>query len=115
MRAETKKKLRAAGWRVGSATEFLGLTDIEDAIVEMKVALAERLRSVRQEKGMTQAELARRIGSSQSRVAKIEAGDRSVSMDLLVRTLLAAGAERNDVACAVAPRKMRAGSRRSRE
>jgi DNA-binding XRE family transcriptional regulator len=114
MRAETKKKLQAAGWRVGSATEFLGLTAIEDAIVDMKIALAERLRSVRQKTGMTQAELARRIGSSQSRVAKIEAGDRSVSMDLLVRTLLAAGAERNDVARAVAEPKRRAGSRRSR-
>jgi DNA-binding XRE family transcriptional regulator len=104
MRGETKKKLQAAGWRVGTATEFLGLSDIEEAIVAMKVALAERLRSVRQEKGMTQAELARRIGSSQSRVAKIEAGDPSVSMDLLVRTLLAAGADRKDVARAIGER-----------
>lgn len=106
--------MESAGWRVGSAAEFLGLSDIEDAIVDMKIALAERLRSVRQDKGVTQAELARRIGSSQSRVAKIEAGDRSVSMDLLVRTLLAAGAERSDVALAVGERRRRVASRKSR-
>ena len=114
MRTDAKKRLESAGWRVGNATDFLALSDVEDAIVDMKIALAERIRSVRHEKGMTQAELARRIGSSQSRVAKIEAGDRSVSMDLLVRTLFAAGAERDDVARALGERGRRFGSKRSR-
>jgi transcriptional regulator with XRE-family HTH domain len=41
--------------------------------------------------GLTQVALAKKIKSSQSRVAKMEAGDPSVSIDLLVRSLIALG------------------------
>lgn len=98
MRGDTRKKLEAAGWRVGDAAEFLDLTEAEKKVVEIKLALAEMLRSVREEKQLTQEQLAKRIRSSQSRVAKMEAGDMSVSMDLLVKSLFAAGADQDDVA-----------------
>ena len=38
------------------------------------------------------------VGSSQSRVAKMEAADASVSVDLLIRSLLKLGAARKDLA-----------------
>ncbi|MEA2462568.1 MAG: hypothetical protein QOJ98_315 [Acidobacteriota bacterium] len=111
MKASTKKKLESAGWRVGDAKEFLGLTEAEEQLVEMKLALAKVLRSARERHNLTQAELAKRVRSSQSRVAKMEAGDVSISLDLLMKTLFAAGAENRDVAKAVAsPRRILAKS-----
>jgi DNA-binding XRE family transcriptional regulator len=97
MKAEKKKKLEAAGWKVGGAAEFLALTPDEAEFVEIKLALARRLRSLREQRHWTQAELAKHVGSSQSRVAKMEAADPTVSVDLLVRSLLAAGANRRDL------------------
>jgi DNA-binding XRE family transcriptional regulator len=87
-----KEVLEAAGWRVGAAEEFLDLTAAEAALIEMKLALSAGLRDLRINKSLTQTDVARIVGSSQSRVAKMEAGDPSVSMDLLVRTLLRLGA-----------------------
>jgi predicted XRE-type DNA-binding protein len=98
----TKTKLEAAGWKTGDAQEFLKLSDAEAAFVDMKLALAADLRSRRLEKHLNQTQVARLIGSSQSRVAKMEAADPSVSVDLLIRSLLKLGAERRDVAKAVA-------------
>lgn len=97
MKAEKKKKLEAAGWNVGGVGEFLALTQDEAEFVEIKLALARRLRSLREQRHWTQAELAKHVGSSQSRVAKMEAADATVSVDLLVRSLLAAGANRRDL------------------
>ena len=97
-----KKKLQAAGWRVGSAEEFLGLTPEEAAFVELKLALSEQLRVRRTTQGISQTTLARRLGSSQSRVAKMEAADPSVSVDLLIRGLIASGASKRDIARAIA-------------
>lgn len=104
MDAKQRKRLEAAGFAVGSAAEFLELAPEEAALVEMRIALSHALRERRRESGMTQAALARRIGSSQSRVAKMEAGHPSVSLDLLIRALLAAGASRRQVGQAVAMR-----------
>lgn len=107
MKTSTKKKLEAAGWRVGDAQEFLGLTDAEEQLVEMKLALAKVLRGAREKHQLTQAELAKRVRSSQSRVAKMEAGDASISLDLLMKTVFAAGAKNSDVAKAVtSPRRI---------
>ncbi|HUR81923.1 MAG TPA: helix-turn-helix transcriptional regulator [Thermoanaerobaculia bacterium] len=86
-----------AGWRVGDARDFLELSDGEAEFVEIKLALARRLRELREEHNWTQAEVARRVGSSQSRVAKMEAADATVSVDLLVRSLLAVGANRREL------------------
>jgi len=105
MKADKKRKLEAAGWRVGDARDFLGLKASEAEFVEIKLALARRVRELREEHNWTQAEFARRVGSSQSRVAKMEAADPTVSVDLLVRSLLAAGADRRELGRVVGSRR----------
>jgi DNA-binding XRE family transcriptional regulator len=107
MKQAKREKLEAAGWRIGSAADFLGLSKEEAAFVEMKLALAESLRRRRQARRLTQTQLAKRIGSSQSRVAKMEAADPSVSIDLLMRSLLAMGASRAELAKIIAKRRAR--------
>jgi len=97
-----KERLASAGWRCGDADEFLELTAEEAAFVELKLALADYLREVRSRNGWTQAQVARRLGSSQSRVAKMEAADASVSIDLLVKALLGLGASRSEVGNVIA-------------
>ena len=101
MRREKKSRLERKGWRVGTVREFLGLSDEEAAYVELRLRLAESLRRRRQRRNLSQAGLAGLIGSSQSRVAKMEGGDASVSIDLLVRSLLALGATPRDLAQAI--------------
>jgi ribosome-binding protein aMBF1 (putative translation factor) len=96
-----KSKLGKQGWRVGSAQEFLGLSAEEAALIELKLALSDALRRRRLAKGMTQEDLAKRLGSSQSRVAKMEASDPTVTVDLLVRAHLALGATPRDLAKAI--------------
>jgi transcriptional regulator with XRE-family HTH domain len=97
MDATRRRRLEAAGFRVGSVSEFLDLTREEAAIVEMRLALSAGLRRWRAAKGLSQSALARQLGSSQSRVAKMEAGDPSVSLDLLMRALLTVGATPEDL------------------
>ncbi|MCZ6633525.1 MAG: helix-turn-helix transcriptional regulator [bacterium] len=98
MNKRKQKRLEASGWKVGSVDEFLNLTPEELAYVELKIKLAESLSRCRKEKRLTQVQLARRLHSSQSRVAKLEAGDPSVSLDLLIRSHLALGATSTDLA-----------------
>jgi DNA-binding XRE family transcriptional regulator len=112
MDKKKKDRLAAAGWRSGDTSEFLGLSPEEIEFVELKLALSSELKDVRAEHGLSQVELAERLGSSQSRVAKMEASDPSVSIDLLIRGLLAAGASKNDIASAIA--KPAPTSRRNR-
>jgi DNA-binding XRE family transcriptional regulator len=97
MRKAKKARLEARGWRVGTAAQFLGLSRVESELVEMKLALAGSLRQRRSARKMTQVQLARLVGSSQSRVAKMEAADPTVTLDLLVRSLLATGANNRQV------------------
>ncbi|HXV36270.1 MAG TPA: helix-turn-helix transcriptional regulator [Myxococcota bacterium] len=108
MKKSKRMKLEAAGWRVASAAEFLDLTKEEASLIEMKIGLADSIRKRRQARKLTQTQLAKRLGSSQSRVAKMEIADPSVSMDLLVRGLLELGATRSQVAKAIAKRSRRA-------
>lgn len=98
MKMARRKRLKESGWKVGAAGEFLGLSSEEAAVVEMKLALSDRLRVHRVRKGLTQGALARKIGSSQSRIAKLEAGAVGVSLDLLFRALFAAGVTPRDIA-----------------
>ncbi len=98
MNSVKKARLARAGWTTGDAAEFLNLTPEESQFVEMKLALAEGIRRLREKRGLTQTELAQQLRSSQSRVAKMEAGDRSVSIDLLLRSLLAIGAAPGEIA-----------------
>ena len=102
MRTGRRKKLEAAGWKVGSAQDFLGLTPEEAAFVELKLTLSASLKECRKNQGLSQGDLAKRLRSSQSRVAKMEASDPAVSVDLLIRALLAAGAKKKDIAKAIA-------------
>jgi DNA-binding XRE family transcriptional regulator len=98
MKNAKRAKLEAAGWAVGSVKEFLGLSDADAALIDMKLALSRSLRDRRNKQGLSQVQLAERLRSSQSRVAKMEAGDPSVSMDLLVSSLLLLGASSSDLA-----------------
>jgi predicted XRE-type DNA-binding protein len=101
MRKSKRERLEAKGWRFGTAQEFLGLSNEESAYVELRIRLADSLRQRRQKRNLSQTELARLLHSSQSRVAKMEGGDPSVSLDLLIRSLLALGASARDLARAI--------------
>ncbi|MCX7546301.1 helix-turn-helix domain-containing protein [Marinicella gelatinilytica] len=101
MKTAKKKKLEAKGWKVGSAADFLALSPEEAAYIDLKLSLSKRLKEMRTQKKMSQTALAKEIHSSQSRVAKMEAGDASVSLDLLVKSLLAVGASNRDLAKAI--------------
>jgi DNA-binding XRE family transcriptional regulator len=98
MNKAKQRRLEQGGWKVGSAKELLALTPEESAYIEMRLALSHNLRALRTRKRLTQVEAAKMLGSSQSRVAKLEAGDPSVSLDLLVRSNLALGASKKDLA-----------------
>ena len=105
MNSSKKARLEAAGWKVGTAAEFLGLTKQEAAFVEMKLALARCLRVLRVRRRLSQSRVAELVGSSQSRVAKMESGDPSVSIDLLLKSVLAIGASPAQVVRALSSRK----------
>ena len=104
MRADKRRKLERAGWTVGDAGDFLGLSADERRFVEVKLALADGLRRRREQLGLTQIQVAERFGSSQSRVAKMEAADRSVTTDLLLKSLFRLGASPRDVARLLIPK-----------
>jgi ribosome-binding protein aMBF1 (putative translation factor) len=98
MRKRKKERLETKGWRFGTAQEFLRLSDEEAAYVELRLRLADSLRRRRQKRNLSQTDLAKLLDSSQSRVAKMEGGDPSVSIDLLIRSLLALGVSNRDLA-----------------
>jgi len=93
-----RDRLESAGWKIGSTKDFLRLSDEEATLIELKLALAAAVRAQRKRRSLTQEDLARLLGSSQSRVAKIEAADPSVSIDLMIRSLFKMGARRKEVA-----------------
>jgi ribosome-binding protein aMBF1 (putative translation factor) len=97
MRKQKQKRLEAKGWKVGTVKQFLDLSDEESAYIELKIKLAAGLRQRRQQKGLSQLDLAAKLQSSQSRVAKMEAGDPSVSLDLLIRSLISLGATEREL------------------
>ena len=102
MRKSKRKKLESNGWKLGSAKELLGLSDQEEMYIELRIKLAEGLKARRRANGVTQIELAQTIRSSQSRVAKMEAGDPTVSLDLLVKSMLALGTSNRELAAIIA-------------
>lgn len=101
MNKKKKTILEKNGWKVGNIDEFLGLSPEEERFIEFKVALAQYLQEKRKKKDITQHQLAEMIKSSQSRVAKIEKADDSVSIDLIIRSLLAIGVTNRDIAKAI--------------
>jgi DNA-binding XRE family transcriptional regulator len=98
MKKAKQQKLKKRGWALGTVADFLALSPEEAAFVEIKLALSGALRAQRQKAKLSQTQAAQRLGSSQSRVAKMEAGNPSVSLDLLIRSLLALGATKKTVA-----------------
>ena len=98
MRSSKRERLEKKGWKVGTVEEFLDLSPEESAYIEMKLRLSESLRRRRKRRKLSQVQLAKLIKSSQSRVAKMEGGDPSVSIDLLIRSLLALGASNRELA-----------------
>jgi len=110
MDAKKRKRLEAAGWKTGNAADFLALSAEEAALVEMRLAVSRALRTRRQELGVTQAALAKKLHSSQSRVAKMEAGDPSISLDLLLRAFFGTGATKRDLARVLTSRRRAAAA-----
>jgi DNA-binding XRE family transcriptional regulator len=98
MKKEKRKALEAKGFTVGTVDEFLGLSKEESEYIEIKLALSKGLEQARKRKKLTQLQLAKLIQSSQSRVAKMESGDPTVSLDLLIKSLLAVGTKKETVA-----------------
>ena len=105
MRKAKRKRLEGKGWKIGTVKEFLGLSDEESAYIELKIKLAAGLRERRRQKGLSQLDLAAKLQSSQSRVAKMEAGDPSVSLDLLIRSLITLGASDRELSQIIATRR----------
>ncbi|NQT61998.1 MAG: helix-turn-helix transcriptional regulator [Candidatus Marinimicrobia bacterium] len=101
MRKEKVKRLASKGWKIGSAEDFLGLSPEESAYIDLKLNLSANLRKLRAEQNLTQFELAKLIHSSQSRVAKMETGDPTVSIDLIIKSLLALRASKKQLAQAI--------------
>ena len=97
MKAEKRRRLETAGWKQTTVQEFLKLSEADVQYIEMKLALSRRLRLVRERRQLTQTKAAALLKTSQSRLARMEAGDPSVSLDLLVRGLLALGASPRDL------------------
>lgn len=97
MHANKQKKLESKGWRVGNTKDFLGLSDDEAKYIELKLALAQKLRALRIQRHMGQIKVAEIIKSSQSRVAKMEAADSSVTVDLIVRAIFSLGGSTSDL------------------
>ena len=104
MKESTRKHLESKGWKFGTVREFLNLTAEEEAYIELRLKLADGLKARRSAKKMTQVKLAQTLKSSQSRIAKMEAGDPTVSLDLLVKSLLALGTSNRQIAEIIAKR-----------
>ena len=101
MKRAKKERLERDSWVVADAATLVGLSGEEAHFVELKLALAAGVRHFRERRGLTQPALAKQLGSSQSRVAKMEAGDASVSANLMITCLLAIGAETSDIAAII--------------
>ena len=101
MDLDKRVRLESKGWKVGSVSDFLELTPEESVLVEIKLALSQSLKERRQNL-MTQSELASKMSSRQPRIAKAENGDASVSIELLIRAMLATGATPQDIGQVIA-------------
>src|SRR5258708_3343289 len=107
MAPKKQKVMEAAGFRVGDAADFLELTDEERSLVELRLAVSRAIRERRKGQNLTQAQVAARMKSTQARVAKIEAGDVGVSLDLMFSGLFAVGGHLSDLTVASPPKARR--------
>ena len=108
MKNDKLKRLKAAGWKIGNAGDFLQLTEEESKLVAIKWSLMCAVKKSRIKHNISQIDLAQRMKSSQSRIAKIEAGDSSISLDLILRALIATGATTRDIQAAFVTKENKA-------
>ena len=108
MKNDKLKRLKAAGWKIGNAEDFLQLTEEESKLVAIKWSLMCAVKKSRIKRHISQIDLAQRMKSSQSRIAKIEAGDSSISLDLILRALIATGATTRDIQAAFVTKENKA-------
>lgn len=97
MEKKKRKKLEEKGYRVGSAADFLELTPEEEAYIDIRLDISNLVKAQRSKRGWTQKQLARAIGSSQSRIAKLEGGDPGISLDLMIKALLRLGTSKKQI------------------
>jgi hypothetical protein len=107
MDAAKRRKIEESGWRVATVEEFLDLSPEDSAYIELKLALRDAMKRLRTARRLTQAQLARRMGTSQPNVARVESGDPAVSLDWLIRGLFALGASRSELAGIIQERRRR--------
>lgn len=105
MKQSKRDRLTKLGYRVTNAQDFLGLTDEEMALIDLKLSLIQKLKDTRAARNVTQQQLAKLIGSSQSRIAMLERGRPDVSLDLICRALFALGLTRRDLGKAITSAK----------
>ena len=101
MKSEKKAILNKNGWKVGTTSEFLKTSPEEAAYLEIRIAFAELIKSLRKKNHLRQADLAKRLHTSQSRVAKIESADPTVSLDLMAKSAFSMGATTKEIANAI--------------
>ncbi|MBO4435298.1 MAG: helix-turn-helix transcriptional regulator [Fibrobacter sp.] len=92
-----KESLEKKGWKFGDVDEYLGLTPAEMVIVEMKAELAKALIKKRKKSGMSQTEASAKAQTSQSRYAKAEHSDSSVSLELMIKLFFSLGADKKEL------------------
>jgi len=97
MDKQKQKELEEKGFRVGSAADFLDLTPEEESYIEIRLDISNLIKNQRAKRGWTQKQLARAMGSSQSRIAKMEAGEPSTSLDLMIKALLRLGISKQEI------------------
>ena len=105
MNDKRRKALEEKGFKVGSAADFLEMSPEEEAYVEIRLEISELIKIQRNRRGWTQKQLARAIGSSQSRIAKMEAGDPGTSLDLMIKALLRLGVSKQQLGTVLADTK----------
>jgi ribosome-binding protein aMBF1 (putative translation factor) len=97
MKKEKIRNLEKKGWKVGTVSAFLNLSREEEEYIELKLVLSNYFQALRKKQCLTQVQVAAKIKSSQSRVAKIEHAEASVSLDLIVRSIIALGSSKKDI------------------
>jgi len=97
MDKKKRQQLEEKGFRVGSAADFLELSPEEEAYIDIRLDISNMVKTQRAKRGWTQEQLARAIGSSQSRIAKLEGGDPGISMDLMIKALLRLGTSKKQL------------------
>ncbi|HXU05152.1 MAG TPA: XRE family transcriptional regulator [Polyangia bacterium] len=85
-----RRRLERAGWKVGTVGQLLDLSPADEALIETKLRLGDAVRTLRKRNRLSQAALAKLIGSSQPRVAKLENRHPEISLDLQIKAIFAA-------------------------